>query len=428
MMKKRISLLCLAALLLFAACASAQTLPDNSLFSPGLLKLSERMAQQPAVSAEAEVTVDEAFYARDLSVLSSMLEGTVFRYAGDASGEKLTIERGENVLGSYALADGSMIVNGRRYALEPDRGALEQMTGLTIAGEKTAQAAFAQLADKAVLERVPLSAVAGFLEGLSAGDKLLFGFEVTEAITLERTMSDDGTRLTRVDFRSGAIARAGEAPYAITGYMRQPAGRAPKDTFELVFTQDDKNFVELSYSALRENAVAAKNKKGEASVRTQLKFAGKVNGSAISSRLTVNMTNAWAADGDALNEKVTVSATLTHQDNTPGRRMQRLNQAQIKLRNVIRMTTHESGDEVIGLTDEMTLEAVMDENAFLTAGAKVSMEIGADVAPAVSAQEAALPLETASLDAAMGEAVRDLAAAVYRTLEGTALETVGKGL
>ena len=62
---------------------------------------------------------------------------------------------------------------------------------------------------------------------------LPFGFAVTEAIALKRTMSDDGTRLTRVDFQSGAIGRGGETPYEITGYMRQPAGRAPKDTFEL---------------------------------------------------------------------------------------------------------------------------------------------------------------------------------------------------
>ena len=420
---KPYAVLFLAVVMLFCSCALAQTLPGNAVFSPGLVRLSEKMAQEPAVIAEAGVTIDDAFYARDLSVLRAMLDGTTLRYTGAEGAERLIIERAGETLGDYALAGDALLINGRSYALSEGQGVLEQIIGREISGYEMISQAALQLQEKAVLERVPLSAVADFLERLQVGDNLPFGFTLTQAITLKRTMSDDGTRLTRVDFRSGAIGREGEEPYVITGYMRQPAGRAPKDTFELVVRQDDRNFLELSYSALRENTVKSKNKRGEASVRTSVKAAGKIAGSGISSRLTVIMTNAWEADGEALDEKVTVSATLTHQDNTPGRRMQRLNEADIKLRNVIRLKTHEAGDEVISLTDDMTLEAVMDDNTFLTAGADLRMEIGAPVSAMAAVSAGDMPIHEA-----MEEAVRDLAAAVYRTLEEDTLNKAAKGL
>ncbi|MBQ2990365.1 MAG: hypothetical protein IJD60_03630 [Clostridia bacterium] len=427
MKNKWIAAALLWALMLAGAMASAQTLPDNSLFSPGLVRLAEKMRENPAVTAEAQISISDAYYARDLSVLARMLEGTVFRYAGDETADRLTIVRGENVLGDYAMTAEEAVINGIRYARAKEEGSLERLNGLSAPSGTEAEEALERLQGVAVLERAPLEAVAAWLEGLRAGDALAFGFAVAEPFSFERTMSDDGERLTRVSFLTGAIAREGETPYAVTGYMRQPAGRAPKDTFELKVTQDEKNFMEISYSALRENTVKSRNKSGEASVRTQLKFAGKVNGSAISSRLTVNMTNAWTADGEALDEKVTVTATLTHKDNTPGRRMQRLNQAEIKLKNVIRMTTHEAGDEVFAVSDAITLEAVMDENAFLTARMDIAMNIGAQDAPALP-QSAEPAGEGKTLDEALKDAVRELAFSVYQTLDEKTLENIRKSL
>lgn len=428
MIKKRVGALLLTVLLGAASCAFSQTLPGVAVFSPGLVRLSEKMAENPAVQAEAEITVDHALYARDLSLLKSMLEGTIFRYAGDQETERLIIERSGEVLGDYALVNRQLLIDGKPYALDEARSALEQMIGAEIPGYETAAAGLEQLQGCAALERVPLTAVADFLEGFKTGDQLPFGFVVTEDVTLERTMSDDGTRLTRVDFLSGAMAREGEAPYVITGYMRQPAGRAPKDTFEIVIRQDDRNFMELSYSALRESTIKSKNKKGENSVRTSLKAAGKIAGSSISSRLTVTMTNAWAADGDALDERVTVSAVLTHQDNTPGRRMQRLNEADVKLRQVIRLTTHESGDEMISLTDDVTFSAVMDDNTFLDAGTEMRMTIGAQGEMLAPLPPAAQGTDERLTDTALQEAIANLAARTFRMLDQTDREKARKGL
>ena len=103
--------------------------------------------------------------------------------------------------------------------------------------------------------------------------------------------------------------------------------------------------------------------------------------------------------------------------------MQRLNKADVKLRNVIGITTHEAGDEILRVTDAMTIEAVMDENTFLKAGADFDMEIGGTIdhvqAPA---GDGMTPEE------AMGEAVRGMASSVYPLLDANSRKKAENGL
>lgn len=387
MMKKTGCVLLLLLCLLGCSAAGAQTLPSNEVFSPGLVKLAELERTRPSVRAEASVTIDKAMYARDLSVLSAMLKGTTLTYQGGAEGETLSISKGGETLGVYAV---------------PQSEALDALTD--------------RLLGTAVLERVPLASIAGWLEGLAEGDALGFGFAVSEPFALVRTMSDDGTRLTKINV-SGAIAREGGAAYRVEGFLRQPAGRTPKDTFELTLKQDEDNFIELSYSALRENEVTRRDREGTASVRTTLKAAGKLAGSAVSSRLTVTMKNHWTADGDALSERVSITASLTHEDKTPGRRMQRLNSVAAETKNTIRLTTHESGDETLSLTDAMELEVTLDENVFLAGSADVTVHVGGDMQrPAMEPEE--ITPETAGT----------LAARLYPQLDEDTMAAIRKGL
>lgn len=386
-MKKTGCVLLLLLCLLGCSAAGAQTLPSNEVFSPGLVKLAELERTRPSVRAEASVTIDKAMYARDLSVLSAMLKGTTLTYQGGAEGETLSISKGGETLGVYAV---------------PQSEALDALTD--------------RLLGTAVLERVPLASIAGWLEGLAEGDALGFGFAVSEPFALVRTMSDDGTRLTKINV-SGAIAREGGAAYRVEGFLRQPAGRTPKDTFELTLKQDEDNFIELSYSALRENEVTRRDREGTASVRTTLKAAGKLAGSAVSSRLTVTMKNHWTADGDALSERVSITASLTHEDKTPGRRMQRLNSVAAETKNTIRLTTHESGDETLSLTDAMELEVTFDENVFLAGNADVTVHVGGDMQrPAMEPEE--ITPETAGT----------LAARLYPQLDEDTMAAIRKGL
>lgn len=391
-MKKTGWLLLLLAYLLGCGAAGAQTLPSNEVFSPGLVKLAELEKTQPAVWAQASVSIDKAMYARDLSVLSAMLSGTTLTYQSDAAGETLSIGRGGETLGVYAV---------------PSSETLDALTG--------------RLLGTAVLERVPLSAIAEWLEGLRAGDALGLGFSVSEPFALVRTMSDDGTRLTKIGV-SGAIAREGEAPYRIEGFLRQPAGRAPKDTFELTLTKDEDNFIELTYSALRENEITRRDREGTASVRTALKAAGKLAGSGISSRLTVTMKNHWTADGDALSERVTLTASLTHEDRTPGRRMQRLNDVSAQTKNTLRLTTHESGDEAIELSDVIELDVTLDENPFLAGGAEVTVRVDGAQRSAEGQHPAEGPEEMTP------EAARTLAQRLYPLLDEETKAMIREGL
>ena len=386
-MKKTGCVLLLLLCLLGCGAAGAQTLPSNEVFSPGLVKMAEMEKTRPSVRAEASVTIDKAMYARDLSVLSAMLKGTTLTYQGGAEGETLSISKGGETLGVYAV---------------PQSEALDALTD--------------RLLGTAVLERVPLASIAGWLEGLAEGDALGFGFAVSEPFALVRTMSDDGTRLTKINV-SGAIAREGGAAYRVEGFLRQPAGRTPKDTFELTLKQDEDNFIELSYSALRENEVTRRDREGTASVRTTLKAAGKLAGSAVSSRLTVTMKNHWMADGDVLSERVSITASLTHEDKTPGRRMQRLNSVAAETKNTIRLTTHESGDETLSLTDAMELEVMLDENVFLAGSADVTVHVGGDMQrPAMEPEE--ITPETAGT----------LAARLYPQLDEDTMAAIRKGL
>lgn len=375
----------LGMLVCLSSTALALELPGIAVFSPGLKRLAALETTQPAVHARAQVSIEKAMYARDLSVLQSMLEGTTISYQRSSGDEWIALERGGRLLGAYALRE-----NDALDALE------------------------AKLTGVAVLERVPLAAIADGLEGLAAGDKLPLGFSVCEPFSIERTMSDDGTRLTKIKI-SGSAARSGETPWRISGYLRQPAGRAPKDTFEIMLKQDEDNFIELLYSALRENEVTRKNKEGTTSVHTTLKAAGKLASSSISSRLSVTMKNHWRADGDELSERISVTVSLGHTDKTPGRRMQRLNDVAAEMKNVIRLTTTEAANEPIELNDEITFDVTMDGNAFLRGGADVLLRAGGEAQAA--------PQELQAMDEA-----KLLAMEVYRTLDEHTKNTLEEGL
>jgi len=430
MQKKRLLALILLVMLTVCQSAAAQTLPGIECFSPGLARVSALEAERVPVTAEADVKIDNAMYARDLSVLASMLSGTTIRYEGAEDTERLLILREEGEVASFALGDtetGAVLeIGGQSYALENRQTAVQALCGVPLPGYAGAESMLEELRGVPVLERVPLASVCAFIEGLKAGDALAAGFAVVQPFEVKRTMSDDGTRLTRIDI-SGQIARGDEAPYTVTGFLRQPAGRAPKDTFELTVTQDEKNFFELSYSALRENEIASKNKRGTASVRTALKAVGKVNGSRITSRLSVTMKNEWTADGEELKEKITVSATLEHQDGRPGMRMLRLNTVNGKLRNQFSLTTHESGDDAIALHDKVTLEVTMDENLFIAGSADVQMQIGGEK-PERAIAPAAEPADAGMIAEAVEAEIRSMAAKLYPHLSESAKEKVSSGL
>ena len=418
-MKKRLMIALMLALCCLASGALSQTLPGVEVFSPGLVQLCRKAGDGEPVAMRATMTAADIAYARDLSVLGSMLSGTTFEYAGwggfKQGGDRLSIVKNDETLLSAGLdrgeAGASLTLNGQAFAVD-------------LSGAQDALDTADALSGVSILERVPLTSVCAWIEGLSAGDALPLGFTVAQAFAVERTMSDDGTRLTRIDI-SGSIAREGEAPWVIEGYLRQPAGRSPKDTFELTAVQDADNSLELSYSSVRQSEITRKDRAGTASVDTTLKAAGKLSGSKVTSRLTVYLRNAWTADGESLSEKITVNATLGHTDNRPGLRMQRLNDISAKLRFVLGLTTQEDAQEVIAVSDSATLSVVLDSNTFLDCAADMTFSVGGERA---QEEQAAQPAPQEQLEGALQEAVVSLARALYPTLSESAKEKTEAGL
>ena len=105
-MKKGCCALLAAALLMLAAGAFAQTLPSVECFSPGLLAMSEAVASGAPVHLEASLDADSALYARDLSVLSAMLDGTTISCVSTADSDSLRILRQGETLFSGAVTRG----------------------------------------------------------------------------------------------------------------------------------------------------------------------------------------------------------------------------------------------------------------------------------------------------------------------------------
>ena len=85
-MKRRLFVLLLCAMLALCAAACGEgdvQLPGVECFSPGLVRLNA--AGDLPVSMTAQMSVEDAVYARDLSVLGSMLDGTTLHYQGRGS-------------------------------------------------------------------------------------------------------------------------------------------------------------------------------------------------------------------------------------------------------------------------------------------------------------------------------------------------------
>lgn len=412
-------LLAALTLLLFVSSALAQQLPGVDVFSPGLVRLSEKMAQNPAVHMEATLSADSAFLVRDLSLFSTLLDGASIIYDGAMQegewADSLRIERGGETLLRGAISENAISVNGESFALPAE--------GLLSADERVV-ALLEWIQGKAILERAPLEQVEAFLLSFAAGDELMGGYAVVQPFTSEQTHSDDGTRLTRIQI-AGSIARPGETPWVIKGSIKQPAGRAPKDTFELTATQDEDNYLELSYSSLRQSEITKKNKAGQNKVDTHVKIAGKLGGYSISERLSSYLRNTWTADGETLSEKIVVNVTLEHHDSTPGREKQNLNDAQAKMRHEIRLTTADAGNDIFGLTDGITVSLEMDGNTVLSAAADATMTIGGDAATVEMGEPAA---EGKTLDEALEAATMEMARSFYGQMSDSAKEKVLQGI
>jgi len=421
-MKYRLMIALLLVMCLAFSCASAQTLPDLTVFSPGLTRMSEKLGQGEKVEMTAELGVKDMLYARDVSLLQAMLSGTQLAYTGsgtlEAGGDALTLSRGEETLFSAEL-----IRDGENAELSVN----ERVFGLDLSDDGWGELAAAgdALSEAALVNRVPLLSVCEAVEGLAAGELLMGGFAAAEPFAVERTMSDDGTRLTKINI-SGSIAREGEAPWAVSGFLRQPAGRAPKDTAEITFARDADNTLTATYSSTRSQSVSQKDKKGRVIVETALKLSGKLGGYGVTTNLKVRMQNDWTADGENLSEKMVITVTLGHTDRTPGRRMQRLNDMSAKLRCEMTVKSQETANTPVSIAETSSISAAFDGNTFLDVSVTGDALVGGEgEKPVLSGAPVSAQTEILS---AFEEAAVQIARTVYPQLDKEAMKKAEKGL
>ena len=419
-MKYRLMTVLLLMLCLLFSGAAAQTLPDLTVFSPGLTQMSEKLERGEQVEMTAELAVRDMLYARDLPLLQAMLDGMQLVYSGGGTLREgcdalKLIRSGETLFAADLVRNGlnaELSVNDRTFGLCLPEG----FSGIAAAGD--------WISGEAILNRVPLISVCEAVEGLKAGEPLTAGFVVTAPFAVERTMSDDGTRLTKIHI-SSSVEREGEI-WAVSGFLRQPAGRAPKDTAEITFARDEDNTLTATYSSTRSQSVSQKDKEGRVIVETALSLSGKLGGYGVTTKLKLRMQNDWTADGENLTEKLVMTVTLGHTDRTPGRRMQRLNDASAKLRCEMTVKSQDAAKAPVLIDEESSLSVVFDGNTFLDVSVEGDVQVGGE---ARLAALAGVPVSSKEeIGAAFETAAERIAGMIYPRLGREAVSKAENGL
>lgn len=419
-MKYRLMTVLLLMLCLLFSGAAAQTLPDLTVFSPGLTQMSEKLERGEQVEMTAELAVRDMLYARDLSLLQAMLDGMQLVYSGGGTLREgcdalKLIRSGETLFAADLVRNGlnaELSVNDRTFGLCLPEG----FSGIAAAGD--------WISGEAILNRVPLISVCEAVEGLKAGEPLTAGFVVTAPFAVERTMSDDGTRLTKIHI-SSSVEREGEI-WAVSGFLRQPAGRTPKDTAEITFARDEDNTLTATYSSTRSQSVSQKDKKGRVIVETALSLSGKLGGYGVTTKLKLRMQNDWTADGENLTEKLVMTVTLGHTDRTPGRRMQRLNDASAKLRCEMTVKSQDAAKAPVLIDEKSSLSVVFDGNTFLDVSVEGDVQVGGE---ARMAALAGVPVSSKEeIGAAFETAAERIAGMIYPRLDREAVSKAENGL
>ena len=419
-MKYRLMTVLLLMLCLLFSGAAAQTLPDLTVFSPGLTQMSEKLERGEQVEMTAELAVRDMLYARDLSLLQAMLDGMQLVYSGGGTLREgcdalKLIRSGETLFAADLVRNGlnaELSVNDRTFGLCLPEG----FSGIAAAGD--------WISGEAILNRVPLISVCEAVEGLKAGEPLAAGFVVAAPFAVERTMSDDGTRLTKIHI-SSSVEREGEI-WAVSGFLRQPAGRTPKDTAEITFARDEDNTLTATYSSTRSQSVSQKDKKGRVIVETALSLSGKLGGYGVTTKLKLRMQNDWTADGENLTEKLVMTVTLGHTDRTPGRRMQRLNDASAKLRCEMTVKSQDAAKAPVLIDEKSSLSLVFDGNTFLDVSVEGDVQVGGE---ARLAALAGVPVSSKEeIGAAFETAAERIAGMIYPRLGREAVSKAENGL
>lgn len=423
---RKVAVLFFVLIVFMVTAAYAQTLPSVNCISPGLQKWMNG-AKSGVVTERAAVSVDELFYIPDISVLQNILSGITFQNdsvsEGEGSRNRLTLESGGEQLCSLLWA-----VDGEYFSVsEGEETYRYPLAHLPFVGSEDANSTLNTLKSLfpggSLIERVDMVSLKSALQN---GTLISMIPGLTQKkMDIAETHSDDGLRLTKLDF-SGSFTDAANANWSISGKVFKPGGNSPKDVAEIQLLKDDSTQLKLVMSGTYKTETVKKEQKGTVTGNVRVNIDGKWNGYRVTYILGLRVRNDWQADGEALSEKLTITPTLNWTDKTPGRRYMHLNTGEITVKDILQVSTLEERDTADSISEKITLSVIMDANTTLAGALNVVSEIKDRKVPT-------LPDKIQDADAGklmeMGnQLAKEISGKVYKSLGENARKKISQGL
>ena len=412
-----------AALLMMTALAGAalaETLPGIDVFSPGLEAYRTGRGRNGAASTSLTLGVDQAFYVRDMSVLSAIFSGVSLETVngGDPEVTGLTVSfRGEPMFSAVLSedADGQTVaMNGRTMRLK----------ALPPLKEGLPAALSGWLAEGGIrrFDRMPLERIETLLAGFGAEDAF-FGCRLETPFQLSRTYSDDGQRFTRLDL-GAAFACGDGSVWTLSGFLRRPGGKAPKDTAEITLAKDKDNAFTFTLSRQYKETAKRKGTQGQVSCQTRLKLDGELNGYHMTGTLSVTSKNDWTLADGALAERISVTTKASWRDKTPDRDKLHLDRDDLTLQETISLRTTDGKADA--WADTGKLELTMDGETALAGSFSMRQTLGGTLPE--TPQGPAVPVTAQELTEEIRKAGQEAAALIWRGLDEKTKGRITKGL
>ena len=99
--------------------------------------------------------------------------------------------------------------------------------------------------------------------------------------------------------------------WTLSGFLRRPGGKAPKDTAEITLAKDKDNTFTFTLSRQYKETAKRKGTQGQVSCQTRLKLDGELNGYHMTGTLSVTSKNDWTLADGALAERISTGTSCT---------------------------------------------------------------------------------------------------------------------
>jgi len=378
-------------------------------FSPGMRKWQKTSDSADSTRLYVNASANELFHIRDMSVLNSILsfvtiESTSVRHVGSDASRIRIIADGDIAADiTYTLTDDAFVfaIDGITYELPLSEIEVLFLTDGKINDLENLRSLFD---GGAWLERIDLRVLS---EMLQTGElfKMLPGFMPGNVMTHE-IYSDDGLRMNQLDV-DGQFYFNGEL-WSVSGTIKEPDGKSPKDTAEFHFLKDEKNILNASMSS---KYMQEKGQNGTLTSDCKINISGKINGYDVNYTIGIKMRNDWNADGALLSEKLTISPSVKWSNKIPDLKYLHLNNGSFTGKSVIQMVSNESSDIVSGGNSTFSVELKMDGENVISGTLGIRFETSED---SLSLPNIESVIDRATFSGLMESSLKEISKKIYQ--------------